>query len=77
MPEQPLLTPAEASVWLLNHFGVRRTAGTLAKLRVVGGGPPYRKLSRSVLYAPGDLSAWAEASLQITRRTTSDLGRFG
>ncbi|WP_082594677.1 helix-turn-helix transcriptional regulator [Sphingomonas sp. Root710] len=34
---------------------------TLEKLRVVGGGPLYRKLGRRVIYAFSDLNAWADA----------------
>ena len=34
---------------------------TLQKQRVYGGGPPYRKFGRRVLYARGDLDAWADA----------------
>ena len=34
---------------------------TLEKLRVVGGGPLYRKLGRRVIYAVSDLKDWADA----------------
>ena len=34
---------------------------TLEKLRLVGGGPIYRKFGRRVLYAVADLEAWAGA----------------
>jgi hypothetical protein len=32
---------------------------TLEKLRVGGGGPPFRKLGRRVVYALADLEEWA------------------
>jgi len=32
---------------------------TLEKLRVMGGGPKFRKFGRSVRYAEADLDAWA------------------
>lgn len=32
---------------------------TLEKMRVVGGGPPFRKFGRRVLYAVPDLEEWA------------------
>jgi hypothetical protein len=32
---------------------------TLEKLRVVGGGPPFRKLGRRVFYTMNDLTEWA------------------
>ena len=34
---------------------------TLAKLRVIGGGPPFRKLGARVLYAERDLAAWLDS----------------
>lgn len=43
---------------------------TLAKLRVLGGGPPFLKLGAKVLYAPEDLDAWIAA--QGKRRSTTD-----
>ena len=44
----------------------------LNKSRVVGGGPTFRKLGRSVRYSPADLHAWAAAN---ARRSTSDEGK--
>jgi excisionase family DNA binding protein len=32
---------------------------TLEKLRIIGGGPRFRKFGRRVLYAVEDLEAWA------------------
>jgi hypothetical protein len=44
---------------------------TLNKLRCIGGGPPYYKHARKVVYRVPDLDAW----LQARRRTsTSDGG---
>jgi predicted DNA-binding transcriptional regulator AlpA len=34
---------------------------TLAKLRVTGGGPPFRKLGARVFYSDSDLAAWLAA----------------
>lgn len=42
---------------------------TLAKMRVYGNGPKYRKHGFRVLYALDDLIAWSEAS---SRRSTSE-----
>lgn len=44
-------------------------ASTLEKLRVTGGGPPYAKLGKVVVYDPVDLDAWIAAR---RRRSTSD-----
>jgi hypothetical protein len=48
----------------------RLARATLAKLRVVGGGPPFVKLGAKVLYEEADLEAWIAA--QGKRRSTSD-----
>jgi hypothetical protein len=50
---------------------IRRAPQTLAKLRVVGGGPPFYKLGRSVFYKREDLDQWLDAR---RRRSTSDDG---
>ena len=44
---------------------------TLEKSRVTGGGPPYYKLGRSVIYDEVDLDAWMAAQ---RRTSTSDRG---
>jgi Helix-turn-helix domain len=49
-----LLSNQEAADFL--HLSPR----TLEKLRVVGGGPPFLKLGRRVVYAAADLEAWAQ-----------------
>ena len=44
---------------------------TLEKLRVTGGGAPYIRIGRVVLYDPDDLDAWLAAH---RRKSTSDRG---
>jgi predicted DNA-binding transcriptional regulator AlpA len=44
---------------------------TLRNWRLNGQGPPFRKLSRIVRYAAGDLQAWTDARRRIS---TSDRG---
>lgn len=51
------------------HLGL--SARTLEKHRCYGTGPVYRKLGGRIVYALGDLDAWAELGL---RRSTSDPG---
>lgn len=51
----PYLTNAEAAAWL------RLSPRTLEKLRVIGGGPRFRKLRRRVLYALADLEVWSNS----------------
>jgi hypothetical protein len=38
------MTGHAASAYLREPHAIRRTAATLAKLRCVGGGPPFRKV---------------------------------
>lgn len=58
-----LLRPQEAAEYLgLGH-------STLAKLRLSGGGPRFRKLGRSVRYHPDDLERWAA---ERSQRSTSE-----
>ncbi|MFZ5834713.1 MAG: helix-turn-helix transcriptional regulator [Pseudomonadota bacterium] len=42
---------------------------TLERFRLEGTGPIFRKFGRRVLYAPDDLTAWADAQ---SRTSTSD-----
>lgn len=49
------LTNDEAAAFL------RLSPRTLEKLRVIGGGPRFRKFGRRVMYAVADLEAWADA----------------
>ena len=65
--QSPLLTPDEAAAWL------RVTKGHLARLRVVGGGPLFVKLSRRcIVYRIEDLEAFVGSRI---RRSTSDEAR--
>jgi hypothetical protein len=48
---------------------------TLSTLATRGGGPPYHKFGRTVLYRWSDALAWAESRLSPPRRTTSELPR--
>ena len=48
------------------------SATTLAKHRIFGTGPSYRKLGGRIVYAPDDLKRWADRGL---RHSTSDHAR--
>lgn len=67
------LTRREASQYLFQNHGIRRSAGTLAKLAVIGGGPAFRKAGRSVIYCASDLDAWAAEITSPPIRSTSEL----
>ena len=60
---QRYLTNDEAAEYL------RLSPRTLEKQRVIGGGPRFRKFGRRVMYAVGDLDAWAD---QRSFEATSD-----
>lgn len=51
----PFLNTAQAA------FYVGLSQRTLEKMRVVGGGPAYRKHGRYVRYHIDDLEAWSQA----------------
>jgi hypothetical protein len=62
----------QASEYLETKFGIVRTAGTLSKLRSLGGGPLFQRCNRLPLYRPQDLDDWAERILSGPMRSTSD-----
>ena len=64
---------AQTTTTLPIFLTVRETAAflrlseiTLSRWRTEGGGPPYRKFGRRVLYARTDLVAWAEAQTRLS-----------
>lgn len=59
----PYLTCLEAAELL------RVSPRTLEKLRLVGGGPRFRKFGRRVLYAVNDLESWSNSRACVS---TSD-----
>jgi hypothetical protein len=61
-----------AAQYLVETWGLPRTAKTLAKLAVIGGGPVFRKAGRIPLYAPADLDQYAEDQISKLMRSTSD-----
>jgi hypothetical protein len=57
----------------LTNYGYPVRPKTLSTLATRGGGPPYHKFGRTVLYRWADPLAWAEARLSPPRRSSSDL----
>ena len=69
--------PEAACRFLLDKFGIKRTEGTFAKARSVGGDAPrFRRVGRNIYYAESDLRAWAEGKLGTAYRSTSDPGHL-
>lgn len=61
----------EASIYLFETYGIRRSRATLAKQAVTGGGPKFRKAGHAVLYEIADLDAWANELLTPPAATTA------
>lgn len=63
-PQAAAATTAHPPRYLTNDEAaahLRLSPRTLEKLRVIGGGPKFRKFGRRVMYAAADLDAWADA----------------
>jgi hypothetical protein len=56
----------------LRGLGLKIAPSTLAKLAVIGGGPPFSKFMSRALYQPRDLEDWAAARISPKRSNTSD-----
>lgn len=66
-PDERLLRTPEAA----RYLGL--APATLNKYRSVGGGPPFIKYARVVVYRVADLTAWSTS--HRVRRSTADDGR--
>jgi hypothetical protein len=64
------LSRADASDHLKRR-GLRVAPSTLAKLAVVGGGPPFVKFLSRAFYEPQDLDEWAANRMSPKRSSTS------
>src|SRR5262249_20610408 len=63
-----------SSKYLSDAWGVNYAPSTLAKLAVVGGGPPFRRVGRVPLYSQDDLDDWVRSKLSLPMRSTSEYG---
>lgn len=63
----------EASIYLLEQYGISRKPKTLAKLAVIGGGPKFRHAGRIPLYPTNELDIWAASILSPLKNSTSDM----
>lgn len=70
------LKTQQAVEYTVSKYGVGN-AKTFSKLRVTGGGCPYRKFGRQVVYAKADLDAWALNKMSAPMASTSDNGWRG
>jgi hypothetical protein len=65
----------EASEYLLQVHGVRLSPSTLAKLRVIGGSPPFQYDGRFPVFTPKGLDDYAATRLGPMCRSTTDKGQ--
>ena len=63
----------DASQYLQEQHGIGLAHSTLAKLAVLGGGPPFRLDGRFPVYDRDALDAFASERLGPLRRSTSDV----
>jgi hypothetical protein len=66
------LRPSQAADFLRENFGFGAVR-SLAKMRVVGGGPNYHAAGRLILYTEAELLAWAKSRLTGPHRSTSEI----
>ena len=67
------LNRREASEYLFQRHGIRRSYGTLSKLAITGGGPRFRKANRVPLYDILELDQWAASITSKPVCSTSEL----
>ena len=61
----------DAAAAYVRATGIPMTRSHLAKLRVVGGGPNFRKAGRHVLYEPTALDQWIDQRVGPAQQHTS------
>ena len=71
--QQIYLRRDHAAAYVERTYGFPCSRQWLARLAVVGGGPPFRKASRFPLYEQADLDAWAKSRIGPLVRSTADL----
>lgn len=69
-PERFFTRPEAAAH--VRERGVPCSAGTLAKLASIGGGPAYRTFGRRALYTARDLDTWVAGKLSAVRLSTTE-----
>jgi hypothetical protein len=76
LPPSALLRRKRCAEVLTEH-GFPTAEKTLATQASRGGGPPYLKYGRIVLYRWGDVLAWAEARLSPPVHSSSEFRELG
>ncbi len=71
-PPGSVLLRREDCAKALTRAGYRTSPKTLASMATRGGGPPYHKFGRTVLYRWSEVLAWAEARLSPAMTSSSE-----
>jgi hypothetical protein len=53
----------DASAYLLEQWGLKRSVSYLNQMAAKGSGPKFHKAGRAPLYAPADLDDWAKETI--------------
>jgi hypothetical protein len=72
MTSDPPFTPTELSTWLWEAFRIKRGVKRLAKLRQIGGGPPYVRDGVAVRYPKLGARKWAIHQLGKPVKSTAE-----
>ena len=68
---------ADAARYIRERYAMPCQPTWLAKLAVIGGGPPFRKAGRIPIYATEDLDTWAKGRLSGPVVSTSETRERG
>ena len=69
--DERFLSRKETAEFLCEH-GFPTKPATLDCLATRGGGPPYHRFGRRVIYDPAEVLAWARARVAISAATASE-----
>jgi hypothetical protein len=66
------ITTKEAARHITAKYGVPCSPNWLAKIRSIGGSPPYHPIGRNIYYRVAELDEWFERRVGPRRTSTSD-----
>lgn len=68
--------PRREAAQLLQSYGLRTTAASLATMATRGGGPPYFKIGKLCMYRMSDLEEWvSQRCTGLLDSTSTSVGR--
>jgi hypothetical protein len=72
VPLRRMLRRREAAKYLRETWGIPCAEKTLAKIAVIGGGPPFVRFGRVPLYDAETLDIWVRSKLSRQFKSTSE-----